>query len=215
MKKQKTVALTFDDGPNPDITLPLLEICAKHQIPASFFAVGQKITPETAGTVRRAFLQGCEICNHSFSHPDMTKLSAEEILRETVKTSGLVREITGKMPRFFRPPYIAVSEEMFRLIDMPFIAGFGAEDYNPAIPAKERVRRILSQVRDGAIILLHDAEGNTQTVDAVRELVPALLERGCRFVTVSGLFEEKGIVPQPRIIYSYAEQTTMYAENTG
>ncbi|MBQ8922786.1 MAG: polysaccharide deacetylase family protein [Oscillospiraceae bacterium] len=215
MEAQSIVALTFDDGPNPEITLPLLEICAEYEIPASFFVVGERISRETAGTVKKAFLQGCEICNHSFSHPDMSKLSGEEIAEQVQKTSELVREITGSLPRFFRPPYIAVSEEMFRLIHMPFIAGFGAEDYNPAVSAKERVRRILSQVRDGAVILLHDAAGNTQTVDAVRELIPALLARGYRFVTVSELFAEKGITPQTHIIYSYAEQTSMYAENTG
>ncbi len=215
MEKRKIAALTFDDGPSRDITPPLLDLCAEFGVPASFFPVGERITPDTAGILRRAFLQGCEIGNHSFSHPDMTGLSEEEILAEIRKTSELVTEITGSRPRFFRPPYIAVSTEMLRLIGMPFVAGYGAEDFNPAVPAKERVRRILSRVRDGAVLLLHDFAGNTQTVDAVRELIPALMAGGYHLVTVSELFAEKGIVPQTDIIYSYAEQTTMYAENTG
>lgn len=212
MPYQKLAALTFDDGPNPDVTVPLLDILLEARIPASFFLVGENITPLTVPVIERAAKQGCEICNHSFSHPDMTGLTPDEIRREVSVTSERIRQITGTAPRFFRPPYIAVSEEMFGLIPMPFIAGFGCDDFDPEVRTAERITRTMAQLRDGAVILLHDAKGNRQTVDAVRALIPMIRAEGYEFVTVSELFSRKQITPRSHIVYSYAEQTTMYAE---
>ena len=210
MNARRLLALTFDDGPSPDTTLPLLALCREYQIPASFFTLGQLLTEETAPIVRQACAQGCEIGNHSFSHPDMSRMNRQEILAEVSQTSERIAAITGNAPRFFRPPYIAVSEEMFRSIPMTFIGGYGCDDFDPAVSVEARVQRMLAQVRDGAVLLLHDLKGNRQTVETVRILIPALLEQGYAFTTVSGLFNEMKIVPKPRVVYSYAEQTAMY-----
>lgn len=213
MDKRPIIALTFDDGPNTTITPLVLDKLEKYGVTASFFLIGNNIGESSSETVRRACSMGCEIGNHSLTHSDMTKMTADEIRREISETSERIRAVTGEYPKFFRPPYIAVDEKMRDCADLPFIAGYGARDWEDSVSAEQRADSVLSQAKDGAIILLHDMEGNLQTVAALDSIIPALLEKGCRFVTVSRLFEEKGVVPRTDklIVYSYAEQTEAYA----
>ena len=142
----------------------------------------------------------------------MTKMTAEEIKAEIDYTSDKVEEAVGERPQFFRPPYIAVNQTMFDAVDMPFICGYGAEDYNNEVDVEERVEKVLAQAKDGGIILLHDMSGNVQTVAALDKIIPALKEQGYEFVTITELFHAKGVAidPNSEIIYSYAEQTEMY-----
>ena len=162
--------------------------------------------------LRRADDMGCEIGSHALTHSDMTQLTAEAAAAEVEETARRIEQITGERPRFFRPPYIAVNETVFDAVQMPFICGWGVEDFKDSVSTEERVAGVLRQARDGGIILLHDKEGNFRTVEAVRQIIPALLAQGFRLVTVSALFREKGVTPQPRILYSHTAQTTMYAE---
>lgn len=210
---RKILALTFDDGPNPEITLPVLDLLREYNAAASFFLVGGRITPETEPILRRAVAQGCELCAHSFSHRDMTQLSAEEIRTEMLETEWRMISAAGVTPRFFRPPYIAVSDAMFDLIPLPFIEGYGVRDYDAAVTAEERITGVLQKAKDGGIILLHDSGENVQTVEALKRILPALRSEGYDFVTVSQLFAGKRITPVPhaRILYSYPEQTELYA----
>ena len=124
----------------------------------------------------------------------MLKLSAAQIREEVSRTTEQIVRITGREPVFFRPPYIAISDEMYEQIPLTFIAGIGCEDWNDQVSAGERAERILSGVTDGAVILLHDMAGNQKTVEALRLIIPRLKQMGYRFVTLERLFEEKGIV---------------------
>ena len=201
MVGEKIIALTFDDGPAITTTTQILDILQKYDVPASFFVEGNNITAETEEVMRRAVSMGCEIQNHSRSHKDMTTMTAEEITEEIKFTSDKVKEAVGKAPEFFRPPYIAVNDLMRETVGLPFIQGVGAEDYIDEVSAQMRYERILAQAKDGGIILLHDKEGNFQTVDAVEMLIPKLKEEGYRFVTISELFKEKGVTPKSGIVY--------------
>ncbi len=188
---KKLIAFTFDDGPNTTITPLVLDLLEKHNCVATFFLIGEKINEESAEAVKRAKNLGCEIANHSFSHPALPELSAEEIIAEVNKTSELIYDITGEKPVFFRAPYIATNELMFDIIRMPFICGFGVDDWDQKVTSQQRIDGILQNARDGMIVLLHDMEGNNATVEALEVLIPALLEQGYEFVTVSQLFEQK------------------------
>lgn len=187
------IALTFDDGPNTTTTAEILDLLVKYNVRASFFLVGTNITEESAEVVKRAYDLGCEINNHSKTHSYMNEMSAEEIKEEVAFVSDKVKEITGETTRFFRPPYIAVNDTMYENIDMPFISGAGCNDWEDSVSADMRVQRIKRQLRDGVIILMHDAEGNSKTVEALDTLIPELLEMGYQFATVSELFEAKGV----------------------
>ena len=206
---KKLCALTFDDGPNTDTTPLVLEKLRKYGITATFFIVGNNIDEDSEQVVKKAADMGCEICNHSRTHSAMPELSAEDIRAEIEFTSGEIKRITGKRPKFFRPPYIAVNSTMYENIDLTFIAGIGAEDWLPEVTAEERAEKILAQIKDGAVILLHDMSGNTPTVNALDIIIPALKEE-YEFVTVSKLFELSGVTPKKGIVYSFTSQTTEY-----
>lgn len=202
MNEKKLAALTFDDGPNTVTTPQVLEKLAKYGVTASFFVVGDNITPESERVMKKAAEMGCEINNHSRTHSVMPEQSPQQMRAETDFTSGIIERVTGKAPRFFRPPYIAVSEAMFESIPLTFIAGIGAEDWLDEVSAEERAQRILDAVKDGDIILLHDMEGNTATVNALDTIIPELISRGFELVTVGGLFAAKGVTPKRGVVYS-------------
>lgn len=206
----KYIALTFDDGPNATTTNEVIDKLEKYGIVASFFLVGNNINDESAKAVKRAYDLGCEIDNHSRTHSNMTELSAEEIKAEYDYTDGKVYEITGEHTKFFRPPYIAVHQIMFDNIDAPFIAGIGANDWEDRVTAEMRARMILKQAKDGDIILLHDAEGNSMTVEALDTIIPELQKQGYKFVTVTELFKAKGITPDMEKVYTNVMQKYQY-----
>ena len=187
-----TIAITFDDGPNATTTMEVLDILEKYQVRASFFLIGTNINDESAKSVKRAFDLGCDIENHSKTHSYMDKMTADEIKDEVAYVNDKVKEITGT-PKFFRPPYIAVNDTMYENIDMTFISGNGCNDWDDKVTAEYRAKYLEKKAADGVIFLLHDAEGNSKTVEALDKAIPILLEKGFQFATISELFELKGI----------------------
>lgn len=200
--QEKLVALSFDDGPNTETTVHMLDVLKKHGVKASFFVIGKNINEESAKVMQRAYNEGHDIENHSLTHCAMPTLSADSIRSEISQTSALVEKYVGEKPQFFRPPYIALNRTMFDNIDLPFISGEGCNDWEDSVSADVRVERMLGFARDGLIFLLHDMPGNEQTVEAVDRIIPILKERGYRFVTVRTLFKEKNIATQRGIIYT-------------
>ena len=201
MSDQKLVALSFDDGPTIGITDQVLDVLQENGVVASFFLIGQQITDETRYLVKRAHDMGCSIENHSKTHQSMPKLSRQEIVEEIQYTSGLIEEITGEKPAFFRPPFIDYDQKMYDLIDLGFICGYGCEDWLPSVTAQERIDRVLHDANPGFIILLHDMTDNTNTVEAIKTIIPELKKQGYEFVTVRDLFQKSGIKPQRNVIY--------------
>lgn len=188
-----TIAITFDDGPNTTTTMEILDVLEKYQIRASFFLIGTNINDESAKSVKRAYDLGCDIENHSKTHSYMDKMTADEIKDEVAYVNNKVKEITGTTPRFFRPPYIAVNDTMYDNIDMTFISGNGCNDWEDRVTADYRAKYLEKKAADGVIFLLHDAEGNSKTVEALDKAIPILLEKGFQFATISELFELKGV----------------------
>ena len=201
MSDQKLVALTFDDGPTIGITDQVLDVLQENGVVASFFLIGQQITDETRYLVKRAHDMGCSIENHSKTHQSMPKQSRQEIVEEIQYTSGLIEEITGEKPAFFRPPFIDYDQKMYDLIDLGFICGYGCEDWLPSVTVQERIDRVLHDANPGFIILLHDMTDNTNTVEAIKTIIPELKKQGYEFVTVRDLLQKSGIKPQRNAIY--------------
>ncbi len=201
-KETKLIALTFDDGPNTTTTNDVLDILEEYDAKASFFLIGDNINAESAVSVKRAFDMGMEIDNHSKTHSNMSKMSAEELNEEISYVDEKVKEITGEPTKFFRPPFIDVSQGMYDAIDLPFICGIDCQDYMANVTAQERADYILNGAKDGVIVLLHDAAGNQQTVDALKIVIPKLVEQGYEFVTLTELFERQGETPKHNILYS-------------
>lgn len=195
---KKYICLSFDDGPNfeNDNTMnKMLDILEKHNVVASFFLIGNKITKENSIVIKRAFKMGCDIQNHSWSHPAMTNCTLEQIKEEYEKTDEAIISITGEKPQFFRPPFIAVKDEMYEIIKTPFICGYGCEDWLENVSAEERYHRLLDGAKDGLIYLLHVMEGNVATLEAVDKIIPILKSQDYEFVNLPELFKIKGINP--------------------
>ena len=201
MCNKKLVALTFDDGPTIGITDQVLDVLQENEVVASFFLIGQQITDETRYLVKRAHDMGCSIENHSKTHQSMPKQSRQEIVEEMQYTTDLIEEITGEKPEFFRPPYIDYDQKMYDLIDLGFICGYGCEDWVPSVTVKERVDRVLHDANPGFIVLLHDMSDNTNTVEAIKIIIPELKKQGYEFVTIRELFQMSGVKPQKNVIF--------------
>jgi len=204
----KYCALTFDDGPNTTTTVRMLDVLEKHGAVGSFFLWGDFIREETVPVVRRAYDMGCEICNHSRTHTPFAELTPEQMLEEVEYTTDAIKRIIGQEPRFFRPPYISINDDVFRTVPLPMICGIHGLDWEPDKTAQQRFDMIMEQITPGALILLHDFEGNDRTVEALELLIPALKEQGYELTTVSGLFEKFGITPEAHnYMYSFVQQS--------
>lgn len=188
-KDEKLVALTFDDGPRPGITEELLDILAREQAPATFFVVGRYAALSPHLIVRLA-QAGMEIANHSFTHPNLSRLSPDEIRRELLRTSACIQDAVGFAPVWFRPPGGNLSE---RVSSVAAALGMRACMWTVNAEQKELegsdavVTHVLGGVRPGAIVLLHN--GRRPTVAALPRLIAELRRRGFRLVTVSDLME--------------------------
>lgn len=200
----KYVALSFDDGPNNHTTAQVLDILEEYGVPASFFVIGQHINDQTAQQMTRAISLGCEIQNHSYTHSYMTQLSVDQFMDELERTDDLVEKYTSTRPTMFRPPYIDHNASMHEAVGHTFINGVGCQDWDASVSAQARYNDLMGKVKDGDIILLHDFYGNDNTVEALKMIIPELKKRGYAMVTVSELFEIKGVTPQSHSGYLYS-----------
>jgi len=210
-KYDKIIALSFDDGPS-NITQDVLDILKKEKVKASFFVVGSWATTDDhdySELTTKAYKAGHAIGNHTWTHPYMTRLTAEQMTEEIEKCTEYIVKMTGEKPAFFRPPYINVNKLLHETVDLTFINGINCEDWDQKVDAATRTQKILDQAKDGDIILMHDMADNVQTVEALKTLIPALKERGFELVTIPELFKRKGVTPEPHngIVYSNALQT--------
>lgn len=193
--KAMLIALTFDDGPNLTITPKVLDKLEKYNVVASFFLIGSNLNDSVKPVMERQLKDGCEINNHSWSHQYMTTFDAAKLKKEIEDTSKKIFDMVGVTPKFFRPPFIAYNATMYKAIDLPFINGINGADWEANATAQKRADSILAQAKDGNIILMHDFAGNNNTVDALDIIIPELQRRGYVFVTVSQMFEYKGVEP--------------------
>lgn len=198
------IALTFDDGPNTVTTPQVLDMLEKYDVVGSFFLIGQNIAEENYEVIKRAYSMGCDIENHSFTHSNFTTMTVDDFTKEVEDTDRLIMDIIGEKPAFFRAPYTYANTDMYENIDKCFISGFGCNDWEETTTVQDRIDKTLEQAADGAVILLHDAEGNQQTVEALDTIIPELQAQGYQLVTISQLFEAKGRDPREEI-YKYRQ----------
>ncbi|TDA68328.1 MAG: polysaccharide deacetylase family protein [Clostridia bacterium] len=188
------IALTFDDGPDPDFTPQVLTVLREFKVKATFFMVGNLVEayPEVA---REVATEGHEIGNHTYSHPSLTRIDAGELRQELIRADRVITAITGQQPRLFRPPggyydetVISTARDLgYRVVIWSWKQD--TKDWgNPG--ARGIVRRVLQNARPGDIILLHDGGGNrSQTVQALAPLLTELQKREFKLVTVSELLQ--------------------------
>ena len=182
----KTIALTFDDGPGP-YTEKLLDILDKYDAKATFFLIGSKVSGQ-ASVVRSIQAHGHQLGNHSWSHPELPKLSVDQIAGEIDRTNEAIRQATGVKPSILRPPYGAVNGvvlEQLRLRNMSSIL-WSVDTRDWADRNSQIVcSRAVAGARPGAVILMHDI--HQTSVNAVPCILSSLKQQGYSFVTIQRL----------------------------
>lgn len=223
----KLVALTFDDGPDPRFTPPILDILAKKDVPATFYMIGRQVLahPEIA---RRIVAEGHDIGNHSYSHPDLFVSGPERVSLEVNATQRVFESQLGRRSILFRPPYAMMGygylEGNFGLAEAVTDLGylFGGIDVDAfdyyIWTADQIARRVVHGVRrgkGGQAILFHDAGGDrSPTIAALPLVIDTLRADGYRFVTtheLAGLSRDTVMPPFTPTTVSNRVQTVIRA----
>jgi len=188
----KAVALTFDDGPHPVYTPQILDILKKYDARATFFVIG-KNAEQYPEIVKRAFDEGHEIGNHTYSHPKMSSIDEQKIMDEIQKTADTIESITGKKSILFRSPGGYLDDGLISTAHKfdctPVLWSWRQDTRDWAKPSVNQVvKTVLDNLRDGDIILFHDYNSKGSPTPAALEIIlPELKNRGYELVTVSEL----------------------------
>jgi len=201
----KKIAISFDDGPDPQWTPKILDILKEKKAPGVFFIIGDQAN-KRPDILKREFAEGHEIGNHTFTHPKFDEISHTQIRWELNLTQRLIESTLDVKTILFRPPYgidhqpeyaeevaqLPLAQEMGYLIVGQRI---DPDDWSlrngKPIPAKEIVESVLRQAGNGNIILLHDGGGDrTQTIEALPQIIDALRNKGYQLVSVSDLIRK-------------------------
>ena len=181
---QKMVAFTFDDGPRDELTDGVLDVCEQYNVRVTFFIKGAYIAGHEP-QLKRMLALGCEIGNHSWSHPQLTDLSSAGIASQLSSTDNAVKNITGKKPALCRAPYGAVNDTVLSVMNRPNILwSVDTLDWKYRDTGR-LIGYVRDNKRDGAVILMHDI--HAESVEAALKLIPKLRKKGFELVTVSEL----------------------------
>lgn len=190
----KCIALTFDDGPGK-YAGTLLDTLKKYNAKATFFLEGQYVKARPAFAKRMA-VEGHELGNHSYKHPNFTTLEPWAIRSEIQKTQDIVKQVTGVEPKLLRPPYGMAdiqTSDIAAEFGMPMILWTaGSQDWSTKNEAAIK-KQTLAVAKENGIILMHDWV--KQTVDAMPSIVKTLQSRGYHLVTVSTLVKQYNLQP--------------------
>jgi len=197
------LALTFDDGPDPDFTPKILDILKEKGVHASFFIIGQNAAAYPS-LVQRLLAEGHDVGNHTFTHPNLGELPDALVTLEINATERLFEALTGRSMKLFRAPYLGDAEPTTadEIVPIKIAQGMGYLSVGLHVDpndwqgptADQIVERVIAQVTNpdpdvrGHVILLHDSGGDrSATVEALPKLIDALRARGYEFVPVSEL----------------------------
>lgn len=195
------IAITFDDGPNPEYTPKILDILKEKEVTAAFFMVGRHIE-KYPSIARRVYLEGHEVGNHTYSHRDLVPATRKTLLKELNQTDEIIRRLLGIKTKLFRPPRgifsnavrkLVVDELGYRIV----LWTISAADWSGLSPAR-MLRRVRYYAHNGGIILFHDSGGlvksegarRDNTVKALPLIIDALRAQGFEIVPIYELLEQ-------------------------
>lgn len=198
-KQRPMIALTFDDGPG-EYTEELINCLVENNAKATFFMLGQNVEayPEIAKKVSDA---GMELGNHSYSHPDLVTIGAEAAAQQVSNTDAALKAATGFEATVMRPPGGSFNDSVKAAIDHPLII-WSIDTRDWATKSEDQTYQVvMDNAQDGSVVLMHDI--HEWSVKAAIRMIPDLIAKGFKLVTVSELAEAKGETLQSGNAYYY------------
>ncbi|MBW7453411.1 polysaccharide deacetylase family protein [Paenibacillus sepulcri] len=193
--KQRVMALTFDDGPDPVQTLEILDLLRQYDAKCTFFVVGKrvKLYPDILNQISA---EGHEIANHTYNHIYFRIPSSERIVRQEIEsTENEIFQVIGRKSSLFRPPGGMYDDTIVKVSNkmglFPVMWSWHQDTRDWSRPGVQRILdKVLGNARNGDIVLFHDhVQGKSQTAAALRVILPELRARGYRLITVSELMK--------------------------
>ncbi|RNB77968.1 polysaccharide deacetylase family protein [Brevibacillus panacihumi] len=191
---KKVIALTFDDGPDPVYTRQIAELLKQYKAKATFFVVGSRVKAHP-GVIQQLAKDKHELANHTYTHPDLRRISPGKLRDEVLATQQEIFNSTGIESHLFRPPGGYYSESLVNVAKetgyLVVLWSWHQDTRDWSDPGVQKiVDKVLNNARNGDIVLFHDYGGNRkQTVDALRMVLPELQKRGYEFITVSEMMK--------------------------
>lgn len=198
-KQRPMIALTFDDGPG-EYTEELLNCLVENNAKATFFMLGQNVEayPEIAKELSDA---GMELGNHSYSHPDLVTIGADAAAQQVSNTDAALKAATGFEATVMRPPGGSFNDSVKAAIDHPLII-WSIDTRDWATKSEDQTYQVvMDNAQDGSVVLMHDI--HEWSVKAAIRMIPDLIAKGFKLVTVSELAEAKGKNLQSGNAYYY------------
>lgn len=198
-KHRPMVALTFDDGPGR-FTDKLLDCLEENNAKATFFMLGENVE-RFPDVVKRMHDSGMELGNHSYDHTILTSTTKDGVLQQMKKTNDAIEDACGVPADVMRPPGGSYNESVANLVGLPIITwSIDTRDWATR-NADNTYKVIMNDVEDGSIVLMHDI--HESSIEASLRLIPDLIEKGFRLVTIRQMAEQKGITLENGVDYNF------------
>ena len=197
-RDSKKAALTFDACPTSkedEYDERVIEVLIREKVPATLFMSGRWVEKNVERAKHLAGQPQFEIGNHAFWHPHMLEKDDERIVRELRRTQTIIKKVTGKRPKYFRPPFGEADERLARLA---FQAGLitvqydiASGDSDPGLSAKRIARAVVNDAKGGSIVVFHMNGNGVRTAEALPEIIKGLREKGFELVTVGEMLKKQ------------------------
>ena len=197
-RDSKKVALTFDacpTGRDDEYDERVIEVLIREKVPATLFMSGRWVEKNGERAKFLADQPQFEIANHAFWHPHMLEKDDERIVRELKRTQAIIKKITGKRPKYFRPPFGEVDERLAKIASQVGLVtvqyDIASGDPDPGLSAKRIVRAVVNEAKGGSIVVFHMNKNGLRTAEALPEIIKVLREKGFELVTVGEMLNMK------------------------
>ncbi len=201
-RNSKKIALTFDACPTgkPDeYDDKVIDVLIREKVPATLFMSGRWVEKNSEKAKLLASLPQFEIAAHSFYHPHMMEKDDVRDIRELSRTQAVIRKVTGKTARYFRPPFGEVDERVAKLASSAGLVTIQYDipsgDPDPGLSPQRITRSILRDAKGGSIIVFHMNKNGVHTAELLPEVIAGLRKKGFSLVTVGELLQEKQGAP--------------------
>ena len=194
---KKAICLTWDDGPS-DYTKIIMKALRDNGARGTFFVVGNRVNAYKK-TLKKNYIQGNQIGNHSWSHPDLSRMTKANIKKQVRDTNKKIKAVTGRTPKVMRTPYGVATKKVKSNVGMPIILwSIDTLDWKTR-NAESTYKAVINNARDGDVVLMHDLY--KETAEASKKIIPALKKKGFQMVTVEEMALLKGIKLKDGAVY--------------